>query len=86
GYVARFGMSTPLNGKVEIAGPERFKMYEIVDRYLQHSNDSRKVIPNGRPEYFGGEITHSALVPAGQDVQLGAINFEKWLTYQLQNA
>ncbi|NML21303.1 SDR family oxidoreductase [Pseudoflavitalea sp. G-6-1-2] len=85
GYVARFALNAPLNGRVEIAGPERFKMYEIVDRYLQHAKDPRKVIPNGKPVYFGGEVSHSALVPAGK-AELGAIDFEKWWSNQPQKA
>ena len=84
-FVAKYALAAPINGKIEIAGPDRFAMYEIVARYLQQTNDPRKVIPNGKPEYFGGEITHTALVPAGQ-AELGAINFEKWLANQLQKA
>ena len=57
------------------------KSFEVVEDYLQHVNDPRKVVPNGRPEYFGGEITHSALVPAGK-ADLGTINFEKWFSSQ----
>lgn len=82
-FVAKYALSTPANGKVEIAGPERFEMYEIIQRYLRETADSRKVMPNGRPEYFGGEITHAALVPAGK-AELGAINFEKWMSNQTQ--
>lgn len=84
-FVANYALETPKNGVVEIAGPERFEMYAIVANYLRHLNDPRKVIPNDRPEYFGGEITHTALVPAGK-ANLGAINFEKWLNNQLQKA
>jgi uncharacterized protein YbjT (DUF2867 family) len=82
-FVAKYALATPVNGKVEIAGPERFDMYEIVAQYLQHINDPRKVVPNGRPEYFGGEVTHTALVPAGEAV-LGTINFEKWFSDQFE--
>lgn len=82
-FVTKYALAAPINGKVEIAGPERFDMYEIVARYLQHSNDPRKVVANGRPEYFGGEISHNALVPAG-DAELGVTNFEKWWDSQLQ--
>src|SRR3954468_20473825 len=63
-FVAKYAVSAPVNGKVEIAGPERFKMYAIVERYLQHLNDPRKVVPNGKPMYYGGEVSHTALVPA----------------------
>jgi uncharacterized protein YbjT (DUF2867 family) len=84
-FVARFALAAPINGKVEIAGPERFDMYEIVARYLQHANDPRKVIANGKPAYFGGEVGHTALVPAGQ-AELGAITFEQWWNNQSKNA
>jgi uncharacterized protein YbjT (DUF2867 family) len=76
-FVARYALAAPVNGITEIAGPERFEMYEIVARYLQHLNDPRQVVSNGKPVYYGGEITHTALVPAGQ-AELGAINVEKW--------
>ncbi|MDF2189150.1 SDR family oxidoreductase [Paraflavitalea sp. CAU 1676] len=82
-FVANYALGTPVNGTVEIAGPERFKMYEIVERYLQHTGDPRKVVSNGKPEYFGGEITHAALVPAGK-ATLGSIDFEKWFSSQTQ--
>ena len=84
-FVARFAQATPVNGKVEIAGPDRSTMYEMVSRYLQQTNDPRTVAPDGNPVYFGGAIEHSALVPAGK-AELGAINFEKWLSSQLQKA
>jgi len=84
-FVAKHAQSAPMNGRTEIAGPERFDMYEIVARYLQHSNDPRKVVANGKPVYFGGEVTHAALVPAGQ-AELGAINFEKWWSNQVPTA
>ena len=76
-FVTKYALRSPINDKVEIAGPERFEMYEIVDQFLKHSNDPRKVVANGRPEYFGGKITLTALVPAGQ-AELGSLNFEKW--------
>lgn len=84
-FVAKYALGKPVNGKVEIAGPERFEMYEIVARYLEYANDPRKVVSNSMPEYFGGEVGPTALVPAGQ-AELGAINFEKWWSSQLQKA
>ncbi len=77
GFVAKYAQASPLNGRVEIAGPERFEMFDIAAKYLQHLKDPRKVVSNGKPAYYGGEIPHTALVPAGQ-AELGAINFEKW--------
>src|SRR5690606_1112284 len=80
-FVVKYALGNPVNGKVEIAGPERFEMHEIVGRYLQHVKDQRKVVATGRPEYFGGEITQTALVPAGH-AELGDINFEEWWPLQ----
>ncbi len=84
-FVAKYALAAPLNGRVEIAGPERLGMYEFVVRYLKHSDDPRKVVANNKPTYYGGDITHAALVPAGR-AELGAINFEKWWDNQLQKA
>jgi uncharacterized protein YbjT (DUF2867 family) len=84
-FVTKYAVGSPVNGKVEIAGPERYDMYEIVAQYLEHKNDPRKVVANGRPEYFGGEVPHTALVPAG-NAELGTTNFEKWFSSQLQSA
>ena len=84
-FVARYALSAPVNGVVEIAGPERFEMYEIVERYLKLTNDTRKVVSNDKPEYFGGKVTHTALVPAGK-ASLGAIDFEKWMNDSSQKA
>ncbi len=84
-FVAKYALTAPINGTTEIAGPERFALYEIVARYLRHTNDQRKVLSDGKPSYYGGEISHTALVPAGQAEQ-GTINFEQWWSNQLQKA
>lgn len=76
-FVAKFALATPANNVVEIAGPQQFEMYDIVARYLKAAGDNRRVIANGRPEYFGGEIPKTALVPAGK-AELGQFNFETW--------
>jgi uncharacterized protein YbjT (DUF2867 family) len=80
-FVAKYALGAPVNGEVEIAGPERFEIHEIVSTYLKHSNDPRKVIANGKPNYFGGEVSNTALVPAGK-AETGSINFEQWWSMQ----
>ncbi len=82
-FVSQFALAAPPNGIIEISGPQRFAMYEVVNQYLQGVNDPRKVVPNGKPEYFGGEVSHTALVPAGESEQ-GNITFEQWLASQPQ--
>jgi uncharacterized protein YbjT (DUF2867 family) len=84
-FVSQAAMAAPINGTKEIAGPERFPMYEIIERYLKEMNDPRKVVPNGKQRYFGGDITDTALVPEGA-ADKGALNFEAWFETQLEKA
>jgi uncharacterized protein YbjT (DUF2867 family) len=84
-FVTQAAVAAPVNGYIEIAGPDRYTMADIIGRYLQRIQDPRQVIPNGEAQYFGAHIGDTSLVPAGQ-AKLGAINFEKWINYQLQQA
>ncbi|GGA94891.1 SDR family oxidoreductase [Puia dinghuensis] len=84
-FVAEAALEPPIDGIKEIAGPGRFTMPEVVTRYLQSTNDPRKVVPNSHAQYYGAQITTTSLVPAGQ-ARLGAINLETWLAGQLQHA
>lgn len=84
-FVAEAALTAPINGITEIAGPGRFTMPELIVRYLQGTNDPRKVVPNSNARYYGAQIGVTSLVPAGP-ARLGAISFEKWLDYQLHHA
>jgi uncharacterized protein YbjT (DUF2867 family) len=85
GFVTRAALTPPINGIMEICGPQRFPMYEIIGKFLKERNDPRIVIPNGKPKYFGGEVSDSALVPEGM-AEKGALNFEAWFKSLLQKA
>lgn len=80
-YLTEFALGNPLNDRVQIAGPKRYPMYEIVQQYLSIMRDSRKVTPTGEPVYFGGTVTHEALVPVGQ-AKFGRISFDQWVEDQ----
>jgi uncharacterized protein YbjT (DUF2867 family) len=84
-FVAEAAVTSPINGIIEIAGPERFTAPVIIQRYLQDIKDPRQVIPNSHAQYYGGDIPVAALVPAGK-AKLGTISYEKWLSNQLQKA
>ena len=84
-FVAEAALKAPINGITEIAGPGRFTMPEMVIRFLQATNDPRKVMPNSHGRYYGAQISNASLVPAGQ-ARLGAITFEKWLADEKQPA
>jgi uncharacterized protein YbjT (DUF2867 family) len=74
-------LAVPINGTIEIAGPERIRMSDMVQRYLIASGDSRKVTADVHARYFGAELTNDMLVP-GDNPRIGAINFETWFSKQ----
>lgn len=78
GFVTQAALAAPINGFIEIAGPERFLASDIIAQYLEKTGDPRKVVANGKAVYFGAQISETALVPAGK-ANLGAISFDKWL-------
>ena len=85
-FVAGAAVSAPINGTIEIAGPERFTMSDIVSRFLKDTNDQRKVVANAENHYYGGTIPNAALVPANDKAKLGALSYEKWLSKQMQRS
>jgi len=84
-FVSEAALNAPVNGVIEIAGPERSTMPEFVTRYLQGMSDARKVVPNSHATYYGAQIGVTSLVPAGK-ARLGTISFEAWMAGQLQHA
>lgn len=73
-------LSAPINGTIEIAGPEPIRMSDLVARFLKATNDPRKVIGDPHARYFGTELDDSSLVP-GDHPRIGAIRFEDWFTH-----
>ena len=74
-------LAAPVNGTVEIAGPERVRQSEIVQRYLAEMQDSRSVVADPKALYFGAELDDRSLVPAA-GARIGAIRFDAWLAQQ----
>jgi len=68
----------PMNGTVELAGPERIRMDEFVRRFLSATGDARKVTTDVRALYFGTELNDQSLVP-GDNPRLGPTHYEDWL-------
>ncbi|KIC95010.1 SDR family oxidoreductase [Flavihumibacter solisilvae] len=80
-FVTQVALSAPINGYIEIAGPERSTMAEFVGRYLYYMNDPRKVVSDNNTRYFGALLSENALVPLGL-AKMGGINFDKWMKGQ----
>jgi uncharacterized protein YbjT (DUF2867 family) len=77
--LADLTVGMPINGTVEVAGPERARMADLVKHVLRASGDSRDVIPDPRALYFGAELTDESLV-AGPGAHIGSKSFADWLT------
>jgi uncharacterized protein YbjT (DUF2867 family) len=76
--VAKVAMKAPLNGTVEIAGPEQFRFDEFISRSLSARKDPREVVADPHAPYFGTELSERSLVP-DDGALLGEIRFEEWL-------
>lgn len=79
--VTEVALSPPVNGMVEIAGPERIRIADAVERYLKAINDPRKVIADDKAGYFGVDVNDRSLMPES-NARLGAIRFDAWLAQQ----
>ncbi len=76
--VARIAVAAPVNGTVEVAGPQQFRFDELIRQSLGARNDPREVVADPHARYFGAEVGERSLIPAG-NARLGEIRFQEWL-------
>jgi uncharacterized protein YbjT (DUF2867 family) len=76
--VADIAMQTPRNGIVDIAGPERGRMCDLIGTVLKAQGDTRTIVADPQAGYFGGTVEQDSLVPLG-DARLGRIALDDWL-------
>ena len=78
GALGLIAIGPPVNGTVEIAGPEQFRLDEFVRQGLAAWNDPREVVADPHARYYGIAVSENTLVPA-DDARLGPTRFETWL-------
>jgi uncharacterized protein YbjT (DUF2867 family) len=71
-------LGAPVNGMIELAGPERIRLDELVRRFLRARHDARQVITDVNARYFGAAVDDRSLVP-GHDPRIGPTRFDDWL-------
>jgi uncharacterized protein YbjT (DUF2867 family) len=76
--VAKVAVGSPINGIVEVAGPQQFRMDELVRRFLADRNDPCEVIADPHARYFGTELGERSLLP-GDGATIAPTSFEDWL-------
>ena len=72
-------LGAPVNGTIEIAGPERVRLDELVRRFLSATQDPREVVTDGHARYFGVELNDQSLTP-GDNPRIAPTRFEDWLS------
>jgi uncharacterized protein YbjT (DUF2867 family) len=71
-------LEAPLNGMIEIGGPERAPLAEFVATWLGHVDDTRKIVVEDDAPYFGMSIDDGSLTP-GPDARIMPVRFNQWL-------
>jgi uncharacterized protein YbjT (DUF2867 family) len=74
-----------LNGVMETAGPERFRLTDLAAEVLTAHEDSRRVVSDTRATYFGAALDEGSLLP-GAAARISTLRFEDWLRDSLQPA
>ncbi|QOY92151.1 SDR family oxidoreductase [Paludibaculum fermentans] len=77
--VAKVAVGSPLNGMLEVAGPERFRFDEFIRRGLRAHNDSREVVVDQNTPYFGAKLSELTLIASGE-ASIGEMRFDNWLS------
>jgi uncharacterized protein YbjT (DUF2867 family) len=76
--VGRAAVGAPVNGTVEVAGPEQFRFDDLIRQGLTTRNDPRDIVVDPHARYFGAELGERSLIP-GDNARLGEIHFQEWL-------
>ena len=79
--VCRAASGTPVNGVVEVAGPEEFRLDDIVRRRLDAVNDLRTVVTDPAARYYGAELEDDTLLPS-PGAHIAETRFTDWLAEQ----
>ena len=81
--VAQVAVGAPVNGIVEVAGPDQFRLDELIRRVLKARNDPREVITDPEARYYGIAPSERTLLP-GDGARLGEMHFDEWQRSQAQ--
>ena len=76
--VVEAALAPPANGTIEVGGPEKFHLDELVARVLEYDKDPRKVVTDPDARYFGVKLSENSLIP-GEAAKLGATKFDWWI-------
>ncbi|HYT21596.1 MAG TPA: hypothetical protein VEW05_15385 [Candidatus Polarisedimenticolia bacterium] len=73
-------LGAPVNGIIDLAGPERFRFEEIIRQFLSATQDTRQVVIDTHARYFDAKLDEQSLIPRGKS-HIGATGFKGWLSH-----
>jgi uncharacterized protein YbjT (DUF2867 family) len=77
--MAEAALAEPLNGTVDLAGPEPIRQDDLVRQFLNATRDARTVITDSKALYYGISVNDQSLMP-GDNPRLGPTRFADWLS------
>jgi uncharacterized protein YbjT (DUF2867 family) len=77
--MADVAVGPPVNGTIEIAGPDRVPLDQLVGRFLTATHDPHEVVTDAHARYFGVAVNDQSLTP-GSNARIGPTSFEHWLS------
>ena len=80
GALADISVGRPLNGMIELAGPEAIRMDELARRFLSAKRDPREVSTDVNVRYYGTEVDDRSLTP-GENPRIAPTRLEDWLSH-----
>ena len=75
--MAEVALSAPTNGTIEIAGPERVRLSDVVGRFLETTGDPRRVVASSDALYYGYKLDDDTLVP-GDGARIAPTGPNEW--------
>jgi uncharacterized protein YbjT (DUF2867 family) len=77
--LASIAVLPAVNGIIEVAGPDRVSLAELVQRFLSKTGDARQVLTDSTAHYYGAVLNDQSLTP-GAHPRLGSTTFEEWFS------
>jgi uncharacterized protein YbjT (DUF2867 family) len=77
--LATIAVNPPVNGIIEVAGPERVSLADLVKRFLVKTGGSRQVLADSNARYYGIVLNDQSLTP-GANPRIGSTSFEEWFS------
>lgn len=71
-------INSPKNGTIEIGGPEKIRLDDLVRKYTSIMKNQDEVVTSPAATYFGAPLNDSTLVP-NNDAKLGSIRYDEWI-------